>query len=84
MKISEALKLSTEIYIGFYTRKGYIQFKSSAKQLKNACQKIGANIRILDKSKANQNPPADWELNHNNVLIVDFLDRYLYRNLRND
>lgn len=84
LKISDALKRSKEVYIGFHTRKGYIQFKSSAKQLRNACSKIATNIRVLDKSKANQNPPADWELNHNDVLIVDFLDRYLYRNLRND
>lgn len=84
LKISDAIKKSKEIYIGFHTRKGYIQFKSSAAQLRNACSKIATNIRVLDKSKANQNPPADWELNANGILIVDFLDRYLYRNLRND
>tara|TARA_R110002126_G_scaffold95319_2_gene224164 strand:+ start:384 stop:638 length:255 start_codon:yes stop_codon:yes gene_type:complete len=81
MTISEAIKKSKEIYIGFHTVKGYVQFKSSAKQLKKACQKIGYSVRVLNKSKSNPNPAAEWELGHNDILIVDFLERkYVYRN----
>ena len=81
MKISEAMKLSDEIYIGFHTKCGYIQFQTSKKQLRNACHKIASSVRILDKSKNNKYPPADWELNHNDILIIDFLDREMYRNV---
>ena len=80
MPIGDAIKLADDIYIGFISTLGYVQFRSSYAQLQNALSKLSiGGLWALNKSKNNPNPPAEWNLQNyydgksdRTILIVDF------------